>query len=799
MAPEITFTSPLAPPAIPAKYQSAADGAVFQDDSSVYEDDSSIQEDNFTNADMEGLNRRKSMRMTLDMPSLGFGPGSEDLEFGMDKEFDRLLEEQKVDPPPQLPPITFASDSQDEKDSPTTAQPSRYQPVPQADLPTYRKRGYLMRQNTKVVVATNRNFSNEKPPLSTLSESQLNSTPAMPAPLMTKDRETRSAGNSPRKASGPTVTTEPWNGKKRRHSTRQSIITSDKPLARQSLGPQASGLDSLAEDQQSLLEQEPGAERGRFFVKVMGVKSLDLPLPRNERTHFQLTLDNGLHCVTTATLELGRNVQIGQEFELTVFDELDFSLTLQTKLERPSSSKSASSQSSILDSPKKKEKSSAFSRLLSSPKKREAERKQLEEQAEFTRQREREAQRAKTQPTAWDLLHNLVGPDGSFAQTVVSVDDYEEKAFGRPITVDVPCYNNWAVEDSYNSTKSKHGGVQRKPPYQIGNLSLQLLYIPKPKGVTDGDMPQSMSACVKQLKEAELNTTRSFEGPMSQQGGDCPYWRRRFFKLNGSVLTAYHETTRQRRANIRLAKATKLIDDRTALTQKETSAKGGKGRRQSAFATDTEGYMFVEEGFRICFANGDTIDFYADSRQQKEEWMDHLSNVVGKDFSAEKPTWTSVVLAHEKMKGATSGCQQPTPTTVDNTSKPLPEPNNPLRSNPAVSSKPAVPPKTTSPAKSSLPTKQAQVNRPASPSKAAQPTRPASPSKSSQPARSGSPTKQSSPTKPARSSMPLEKVMPACEDAPRQSLQGSPQKGLASSKTSDNSGLRRKAVRSMIF
>ena len=46
-------------------------------------------------------------------------------------------------------------------------------------------------------------------------------------------------------------------------------------------GQQASALDSLSEDRQSLLEPEAGAERGRFFVKVTGVKNLDLPLPRS--------------------------------------------------------------------------------------------------------------------------------------------------------------------------------------------------------------------------------------------------------------------------------------------------------------------------------------------------------------------------------------------------------------------------------------------------------------------------------------------------------------------------------------
>jgi len=51
----------------------------------------------------------------------------------------------------------------------------------------------------------------------------------------------------------------------------------------------------------------------------------------------------------------------------------------------------------------------------------------------------------------------------------------------------------------------------------------------------------------------------------------------------------------QPRATINLTKATKLIDDRTSLTQKETTGKGGS-RRRSGFAEEEEGYMFVEEG-----------------------------------------------------------------------------------------------------------------------------------------------------------------------------------------------------------
>lgn len=94
------------------------------------------------------------------------------------------------------------------------------------------------------------------------------------------------------------------------------------------------------------------------------------------------------------------------------------------------------------------------------------------------------------------------------------------------------------------------------------------------------------------------------------------FWRRRYFKLAGTKLTAYHEATRQPRATINLANAKRLIDDRQALTEKETTGKNGK-RRRSAFASDEEGYMFIEEGFRIRFNNGEVIDFYATTEKRR--------------------------------------------------------------------------------------------------------------------------------------------------------------------------------------
>lgn len=100
-----------------------------------------------------------------------------------------------------------------------------------------------------------------------------------------------------------------------------------------------------------------------------------------------------------------------------------------------------------------------------------------------------------------------------------------------------------------------------------------------------------------------------------------------------------------------------MIDDRSALMRKETSGKGG-GRRKSAFAEEEEGYMFVEEGFRIRFSNGETIDFYADSADEKDGWMKALAEVVGKDPNKGK-RWTDLVLAkHRAVASKTAGVTQ---------------------------------------------------------------------------------------------------------------------------------------------
>ncbi|MCJ1389372.1 Bud site selection protein bud4 [Xylographa bjoerkii] len=587
--------------------------------------------------------KRKSSLVQLEVPLEEIDEG---LSIGLDREFDRVIEAQKV-----AFNSFFTTSDPDYNSKRSTQnyirrQRSLFMNQNFANISTRQQKGYLMRQNTKMVVAS-----------SASHDSNVDTTDAQDSHI----RGTRSAGNSPRKPSHTqTWTTEPWNGKIRRKSVRQSAGSPQKRIPNGTMPPLpgqqsnvTSGLDSVNENEAMPDADitEEGEERGRLFVKVVGVKELDLPLPKNERSYFALTLDNGLHCVTTAWLELGKFAPIGQEFELVVLNDLEFQLTLQTKLEEPKPKAPPPSPTKSV----KPQKPSTFSRVFASPRKRkELELKQQEEAQRVAKQKQLDAQASKraTEPSAWDLLHNLVAEDGSFARSYVCLKDHESQAYGKPFIVDVPCFNEWAMEEvrTLGSARSGRGStataMQRKAPYKIGKLELQLLFVPKPKGAQDEDMPKSMNACIRELQEAEVTTEKSWEGNLSQQGGDCPYWRRRFFRLEGSKLTAYHEATRQPRATINLAKASKLIDDKSSLIQKEVSGKGGS-RRRSAFAAEEEGYMFVEEGFRIRFANGETIDFYADSAAEKEDWMKVLVDVVGKEAKTTKK-WTDLVLAKQR-------------------------------------------------------------------------------------------------------------------------------------------------------
>jgi len=186
-----------------------------------------------------------------------------DLGLSLDQDFERVIEAQKVVfrqfsshrvnlPATPCPPARQAS-----RVKRHVAAPSKVETAVDTNIPSRKQRGYLMRQNTKLVAATDKETE--------------------------ELRGVRSAGNSPVKKDRPqSWTVEPWNGQMRRKSVRKRTALTGGPA------PPLPGQESNAAALNPLAEEDLAAEmataesgeRGRLFVKVMGVKDLDLPLPK---------------------------------------------------------------------------------------------------------------------------------------------------------------------------------------------------------------------------------------------------------------------------------------------------------------------------------------------------------------------------------------------------------------------------------------------------------------------------------------------------------------------------------------
>ena len=185
-----------------------------------------------------------------------------DLGLSLDRDFERVIEAQKVAfhqfpsrrlnaPATPCPPTRQASRVGKEEAAPCEAKTTV-----DTNITSRKQRGYLMRQNTKLVAATDKE---------------------------TEDlRGARSAGNSPIKKERPqSWTVEPWNGQRRKSVRKRTALTGPVPPLPGQESNAAAALNPLAEeDLAAEMATAESGERGRLFVKVMGVKDLDLPLPK---------------------------------------------------------------------------------------------------------------------------------------------------------------------------------------------------------------------------------------------------------------------------------------------------------------------------------------------------------------------------------------------------------------------------------------------------------------------------------------------------------------------------------------
>lgn len=340
----------------------------------------------------------------------------------------------------------------------------------------------------------------------------------------------------------------------------------------------------------------PKDDRGRLYVRIVGLKGLDLEDIDTHKAKFSLVLDNGIHCISTPNIDLDTNTSINQEFELTVGDSLEFILTLKAEYEYEGEEKLVEV---VEKYPVKKK---IFCGIFG-------------HKTVFRTCKKVVSKIDKTDP--WD---KKMAQDGSFARAYVDFSQYEPLITGKACNFDITCFNEWEVIDA-GSGKSR-----KKQPYRIGKLELQMLYVPRSK--ENEIFPPSIQLAYEAVKEYQKQMFVNYEGFLSQEGGDCNYLKRRWFTLNGTELVAHNESSKKTRAKINLIKASALISSNIKKTYGFDEDPATGNNRNTRKLSDE---MILQKGFKIKFLNGEIIEFVADSQYEKMNWLRSLDLVISKN------------------------------------------------------------------------------------------------------------------------------------------------------------------------
>ncbi|KAG2016127.1 hypothetical protein CC2G_009328 [Coprinopsis cinerea AmutBmut pab1-1] len=366
-----------------------------------------------------------------------------------------------------------------------------------------------------------------------------------------------------------------------------------------------SDMNEYAKQIREYRAQDKGKAYGKVFVKVLAIKGVHLPLPR-ERTAITCTLNNGIHFVTTPECQLGETSAIEQEFELIEHSKLEFTLTIKVRRDPHIAAQfqalAAPPAAPIAPVPipppmvqTASKSSGMFSLFSSSPRKKD---KHLS----------RPPPAVAPPPPQPSVPHRLpenlaryLKPDGTMARAFVCFKDIVHRCDTRLFETSYPLIGQRAELGGKFSTQ------------QVGEIVLQMFRLPPLPGIPQDQLPQSLEECHRGLRHINWHKMTYFQGTLTQNGGDCSTWRRRQFRVIGGSLVAFNDVTKKATATIDLKKAIALEDD-------------AECKDHSRYETALYG---VERSFRLIFPDNEEIMFFADTDEEKSRWLDVLRALVG--------------------------------------------------------------------------------------------------------------------------------------------------------------------------
>ncbi|KAF8598230.1 hypothetical protein BDV93DRAFT_451370, partial [Ceratobasidium sp. AG-I] len=380
------------------------------------------------------------------------------------------------------------------------------------------------------------------------------------------------------------------------------------------------------------LRAQAGATKahGKVFVKVRGLQKLCVPIP-HQPTYFTCTLNNGIHFVTTPECRLEPNALIDQEFELIEHGKLEFTLTIKirkdTHIVDQIRHMSAPSPTPIHMPVAPPPKHGGFRGFFSSTPKKHP----------------KQALMRRPEVVMEDHLVRYMKADGAIGRAYVSFKDIVKRCDTRLFETSYPLIGEWA-EDSVRSWAGAPGSVMSGPPSQrpVGELVLQIFRLPPLPGVPPETLPQSLEECHRGLRAVAWHKKIYHQGVLTQNGGDITSWRRRQLRVIGSNLVAYNDVTGKAIATIDLKRALAVEDDQQPLPP--NSIPGRKPRDEGDIL------FMVERSFRLLFSNDEDIAFYADTDEEKAEWLRILRALVGN--IPPHPLWAELVWQRHEQAAA---------------------------------------------------------------------------------------------------------------------------------------------------
>ncbi|KAH7915080.1 hypothetical protein BJ138DRAFT_998751 [Hygrophoropsis aurantiaca] len=360
-------------------------------------------------------------------------------------------------------------------------------------------------------------------------------------------------------------------------------------------------------------QEKPGKAHGKVFVRVLGVRGLNVPIPQ-QATALTCTLNNGIHFVTTPECRLSRDSRIDQEFELIEHSKLEFTLTLKIRRDPHIAAQFKALVPPPTPAPQPvapppKPKGGMLSFFSSSPKKSSSAPSRATPPPPIV------------PPKLPDNLARYLKQDGTLARAFISFKDVASRCDTRVFETSYPLIGQRAEAGGKTTT------------LEIGEIVMQMFRLPPLPGVSQDQLPQSLEECHRGLRHVAWHKVTYFEGTLTQNGGDCGTWRRRQLRVIGANLVAFNDITKKATATINLKKAIAVED-----TQDAKSSARSPGRR---YDDDYDSLYGVERSFRLIFPGNQEILFFADTDDEKAKWLEVLRALVG--HIPPNPLWAELI------------------------------------------------------------------------------------------------------------------------------------------------------------